>query len=177
MHTPLVKQETSMKTTPFPTLHVCFFWSLLPLHLVEKAFPPHGRSKVFDLAKNRGKNLEFIGNLWKFMEVYGEFIGMYTWYTVSMRYLWGNLWKFMLNLYMESFKGIVTNTNCELMEVKRQTKHYQATQKNIGRIYFAQDVWERVKHIPPPKTDDLLLYNQTTHLIKCKIRRFVFWGN
>ena len=99
----IVKQESSMKITPFPTFDVCFSDRFCHWHLVEKAFPPHGRSKVFDLEKNEDKNQQFMGNLWKFMEVYGEFMvhlsEMYTWYTVSIRYLWGNLWKFMLNLW------------------------------------------------------------------------------
>lgn len=61
----------------------------------------------------------------------------------------GNLWKFMLNLW-RALRELSQTQTVNSWEVKRQTKHYQATQKNIRRIYFAQDVWGNVKHIPPP---------------------------
>ena len=96
----IVKQEPIMKITPLPNIRCGFFWSFLPLAPGRKGISTTWTLKGFRPGKKPKKKpgiyrefVEFYGSLWW---IYEEFVEIYV-------------------EFMESFKGIVTNTNCELM--------------------------------------------------------------
>ena len=151
-----------MKITPLPNIPCVFFWSLLPLAPGRKGISTTWTLKGFRPGKTPRKKpgiyrefVEIYGSLWW---IYGEFIGnvymVYGIYEVLMgefveMYVEFTVWRALRELSQTQICWIDG-------KLKGKPSTTKQSKKNIRRIYFAHDVSERVKHIPPWKTDDLL---------------------